>query len=94
MPRRTNYRRRGMSYGRRGAGLRLAGGRRGAKALSFLKKAGAFIRKHKILSKGAALYAKTGRKGSASVGKVGNIAAQLGFGHRRRRMTYRRRRVR
>ena len=69
---------------RRGGALRLAGGARGKRIVSFLKKAHNFIKKHKILSRGAKAYSMTGLPFGGHVGKAGSVAGKLGYGRRRR----------
>ena len=59
--------------------------RRGGKFGDWLKKAGAWLRKSKLLSTVGSIYAKTGLPGSQFVGKAAGIAGQLGYGRRRRR---------
>lgn len=81
-----------------GRGLSLAGGARGqfmsarrvamrrarrAKIGRFLGHAGRFVKKHKLVSRGAAAYASRGGPYGAQVGVAGKAAGMLGYGRKR-----------
>ena len=50
-----------------------------------LKKANNFLKKTKIISTIGKTYGSTGGPGSATIGRVGNIAGNLGYGKKRRK---------
>jgi hypothetical protein len=54
--------------------------KRGGSLFGWLKKANSFLRKHKILSTGASLFAKTGLPYASQIGTAGRVAGQLGYG--------------
>ena len=77
MPRRTSQRR------RMGGSLRLAGGGgRADRILKFLKKANTFLRKNKLLSRGAHAYSKSNLGYAKQVGRAGEYAGRLGYGRK------------
>ena len=73
MPRHRRVKRGGMCKSKRG---RVRGGSLG----SWLKKAGNFIKKHKLISRGASAYASRGGPYSGLVGSVGKAASMFGLG--------------
>ena len=67
-----------------GRGKRLQKVGRWAKgAFKTLKSANAFLRKHKIISRGSRMYGAAGLPYSSDVVKYGNQAGKMGYGKRR-----------
>jgi hypothetical protein len=54
--------------------------KRGGSLGSWLRKAGNFIKKHRLISRGAKMYSKRGGPYSGLVGKVGKVADVFGLG--------------
>lgn len=71
---------------------RTRGGRSmaGSGFMKFLKKVHRFLKKTKLLSKGAKMASAMGVPYSEQIAKAGKVAGAVGYGRRRRR-TYRRR---
>jgi hypothetical protein len=61
--------------------------KRGGSIMGWLKKANTFLRKHKVLSTGASLFAKSGLPYASQIGQAGKIANMAGYGRRGRGTT-------
>ena len=58
---------------------------RGRGALwDYLSKAHSFIKKHKLISTAAKAYSTTPYSYASEIGKIGNLAAQMGYGRKKR----------
>jgi hypothetical protein len=58
---------------------------RGRGIFDWVKKAANFVKRHKLISRGANAFGKSGSKYAPIGTAVGSIASQLGLGRRRRR---------